>query len=375
MPCIVFYVSGHGFGHAARDIEVLNALGRARPDLRIVVRTAAPRWLFDLTLGQPVDFHDVECDTGVVQIDSLRLDEGETIRRAAEFYGSLGEKAAREADFLCKSGAELVVGDIPPLAFAAAEAADLPSIAIGNFTWDWIYGAYRDRLAEAPDLLTPIRRAYRSASLALRLPMFGGFEAFGPIVRDIPFIARHSMRSRAEICRALSLPEARPLVLMSFGGYGLEGIDLMKLAQVEPYTIVTTGNPGRGGGTAETMPQLPPNVIWIDEWELYGCGYRYEDLVAAADVVVTKPGYGIIAESIANGTAILYTPRGRFAEYDVLVAAMPRYTRSRFIGHDDLFAGTWSDHLDRLLAQEPPPQRVPTNGAEVAAKIIADHLG
>ena len=30
----------------------------------------------------------------------------------------------------------------------------------------------------------------------------------------------------------------------------------------------------------------------------------------AADVVVTKPGYGIISECIANDTAILYTSRG-----------------------------------------------------------------
>ena len=56
-------------------------------------------------------------------------------------------------------------------------------------------------------------------------------------------------------------------------------------------------------------------------------GYRYEDLVRAADVVVTKPGYGIIAECLANDTALLYTDRGRFIEYDVLVAAMRRSRR------------------------------------------------
>ena len=25
-PVVVFYISGHGFGHASRDIEVINAL-------------------------------------------------------------------------------------------------------------------------------------------------------------------------------------------------------------------------------------------------------------------------------------------------------------------------------------------------------------
>jgi hypothetical protein len=32
-----------------------------------------------------------------------------------------------------------------------------------------------------------------------------------------------------------------------------------------------------------------------------------------------------------NGAAILYTSRGRFAEYDVLVAEMPRYLRCGYL--------------------------------------------
>ena len=50
-PALVFYVSGHGFGHASRDIEVINALHAIAPGVRLVVRTSAPRWLFDLTLA------------------------------------------------------------------------------------------------------------------------------------------------------------------------------------------------------------------------------------------------------------------------------------------------------------------------------------
>ena len=48
---------------------------------------------------------------------------------------------------------------------------------------------------------------------------------------------------------------------------------------------------------------------------------------------------------------MLYTSRGHFPEYDVLVEEMPKYVRSAFISHDDLFAGKWEPHLDKLLAQ------------------------
>ena len=84
---------------------------------------------------------------------------------------------------------------------------------------------------------------------------------------------------------------------------------------------------------------------------MYDAGVRYEDLVGAAEAVVTKPGYGIISECIANDAAVLYTSRGHFPEYDVLVEEMPKYLRTAFISHDDLFAGKWETHLDKLLAQ------------------------
>jgi len=92
MSLIVFYISGHGFGHASREIEVINALLDRRPDLRVVVRTAAKRWLFDLTVTHPIELQLLETDTGVVQFDSLRLDAAETIRRAAMFYRRLGHQ-------------------------------------------------------------------------------------------------------------------------------------------------------------------------------------------------------------------------------------------------------------------------------------------
>jgi hypothetical protein len=110
--------------------------------------------------------------------------------------------------------------------------------------------------------------------------------------------------------------------------------------------------------------------VLLGDREVYALGLRYEDLVRAADAVVTKPGYGIIAECAANDTALLYTSRGQFAEYDVLVSAMPRFLRCRFMGHDDLYAGRWLTHLEALRGQPAPPERPRTDGAGVAAAAI-----
>src|SRR5262249_26988389 len=97
---------------------------------------------------------------------------------------------------------------------------------------------------------------------------------------------------------------------------------------------------------------------------------RYEDLVAAADVVVSKPGYGIVSECIANQTALLYTSRGVFAENDVLLAGMQPVVRSRFISQDDLRNGRWEPSVRALLDQPAPAEVMAVNGAEICAAAI-----
>jgi L-arabinokinase len=184
--------------------------------------------------------------------------------------------------------------------------------------------------------------------------MWGGFETM-PEIRDLPFVARRSRRDPEEVRRALGIPIDERAVLTSFGGYGIDGLNVEALRSLPGYHVLLPG--------------------MTDETAMYERGYRYEDLVRAVDVVVTKPGYGIISECIANDTALLYTSRGDFREYQVLVDAMPTYLRSAFIDQADLFAGNWRSHLDGLLEQPGPPVKPETSGAEVAADILLDILG
>lgn len=342
---IVFYVSGHGYGHASRAIEVVNALIDRRPDLHIIIRSPVAPWLVARTASAGVELSPVEVDTGVIQLDSLRLDAPGSIARAEAFMSTFDARVASEVRFLRERRAVLTVSDVPPLGIAAAAAAGLPAIALGNFTWDWIFEHYDGGAAVAGQ----IGEIYKGATLALRLPMWGGFETM-PMVRDIPFVARRSRRDPLDARHALGIPRDARAVLVSFGGYGLDDLDESAIRAMAGYHVLLPGA--------------------IDESAMYRSGYRYEDLIRAVDVVVTKPGYGIISECLANDTALLYTSRGDFREYQVLVDAMPNLLRCAFINHADLFAGEWAPHLDALLAQPAPPANSPTNGADVAADML-----
>jgi len=366
VPSVFFYISGHGFGHASREIETINALlAHAARSHDIVVRTSTAPWLFDRTVRGAFTFLAGPCDTGVIQIDSLRLDARETIERAADFYRRLPEHIEREVAHLRGHDARLVIADAPPLACAAARAAGVPAIVLSNFTWDWIYEGYEQELRSAPDLIPAIRQAYAGASEAWRLPLHGGFASFNRVI-DVPFIARHASSAPGLVRERLGLPAGRRLALSSFGGYGVTDFDAHRLDCLDEWTVIITGS-----GDA---PHLPPGACYLDERRIYESGLRYEDLVAAVDAVVTKPGFGIVAECLANATAMLYTSRGRFVEYDVMIAGMPQFLRCEYVPLDDMLAGRWREALARLMRQPAPPERPRTDGAAVVAQMIVERL-
>jgi len=239
---IVFYISGHGFGHASREIEIINALLARRHDLHIVVRTLAAPWLFERTVNASAPrftLHRLETDTGMVQIDSLHLDPAESVARARAFMRGFDRRVIDESRFLDEMHADLVVCDIPALGIAAAKSIGIPAVGISNFTWDWIYAAYPG----ADDVADRIGDEYAKSDLALRLPMAGGFATF-PSVIDVPFVARRATRSVDETRRTLGLPLDERLVLVSFGGYGLEKLNIDALARLDGFVaLVSRGAP------------------------------------------------------------------------------------------------------------------------------------
>lgn len=360
---VVFFISGHGFGHASRDVEIINALGDIAPGARVIIRSAVSASLLRRTVRVPYELRPGVCDSGIVQTTSVAHDDEATIRAAVAFYSGFEEHVTAETAALAQDRVDVIVGDIPPIAFDVAARLAVPSIAIANFTWDWIYETHPGLLDAVPWLVPRIRESYAKATAALELPFAAGFEVFKE-VRQLSLVARQPSRGRDDTRRYFHVPLDRPAALLSFGGYGMPSLDVEAIDCAE-WTLVATDRvlpPARGAAM--------PNLVHVDEARLLDSGFRYEDLVAAVDVVVTKPGFGIISECIACRTAMLYTSRGAFREYDVLVREMPRFLRCRFIDQRDLFAGRWRTALDALMQQPPPPETMATNGAEAAASEI-----
>ena len=134
---IVFYISGHGFGHASRSIEVINAILAQRPETRVGVRTSAPRWLFDLTVKGKVSYSTLECDTGVVQIVRYNAvnDFGTVVNPmivAGQLHGGvaqgIGQALMEEVNY--DSSGQPITGSF--MDYALPRAEDIPPMGIGD---------------------------------------------------------------------------------------------------------------------------------------------------------------------------------------------------------------------------------------------------
>ena len=128
-------------------------------------------------------------------------------------------------------------------------------------------------------------------------------------VEDVPLIARRPRVERAVARRRLGL-DRRPAVLLSFGGVGLPGFDVSALAPLRELLFLSAGE----------WPQAPANLRSVAPAELRALGLGYEDLVGAADVVVTKPGYGIVTDAIGHPNPI---PLGDAAVHPAPVPPAP----------------------------------------------------
>lgn len=326
-------------------------------------------WFIAASLdGVPHEVSPVTLDIGICQPNSITQDLPATAEACGALLDRRDALVATERETLRALGADLVVSDIPAIPFAAAEAEGIPALALGNFTWSWIY---RHLVADEPrlgPLADGFDSDYRRAEALLRLPFHGGDAVAAPFrcVIDLPMVARRSRLETSDARRRLAIDGHRPTVLLSFGGLGPSEIDINRLARTPDWLFLVT--PPGPRHEAE-------NVRVVGTEEMMARGLRFEDLVRACDVVASKPGYGIVSECIANETRLLYTSRGDFAEYAMLVEGIEKHGVSRFIDNDTLRAGDWADALDVLMAQPRRPCAVPTHGAETAARLVLERGG
>lgn len=359
---VVLYVTGHGLGHAARAgavAEALRALAGRR--LRIAARTAGPAALLRACDAgtEVLPAPPAELDPGAVQRTALDVDRGATARAHAAFAGRFEARAAEEARWLRAVGARVVVADVAPLGCAAAARAGLPALVVGNFGWDALLASWRGAHPELAAPLACYRAAYAEA-LAVRLPLHAGIEAFARRV-DAGHVVRAARRGREAIRRGLGLADdPRPLLLLSVGAADLAAL---RVREVEVGDAVVA---------AFAPPPPGTRARWIPLGD--DAPGSHLEILAAADAVLAKPGYGTVAEALCRRTRFLALPREGWPETAPLLEGLAADGVTAPLRREAFVTGRWREPLEALL-RRPRPRRAPRDdGAWRAARLALAHL-
>ncbi|BBM97512.1 hypothetical protein Mp_1g06320 [Marchantia polymorpha subsp. ruderalis] len=351
-----YYVTGHGFGHATRVVEVARHLIGAGHAVHIV--TGAPEFIFRREMDSPqLSIRTALLDCGAVQSDALTVDRLASLELYSKTAVVPRASILRaEVAWLRSIKANLVVSDVVPIACQAAAQAGLPSVCVSNFSWDFIYSEYMTVAAPRHrSIVWQIAEDYSNALFVVRLPGYCPMPAFRDVV-DVPLVVRCARRSRAEVRQELGIGERENILLFNFGG------------QDSKWSL-----------RDEFLP--PGWKCWVcgapDEQELGSRFMRMDrdaytpDLIAASDCMLGKIGYGTVSEVLAFRVPFVFIRRDYFNEEPFLRKMLDFYRGAVEMNRRDFFSGRWAPYLGRARELKPRFDG-PVNGGEVVARILQD---
>jgi UDP-N-acetylglucosamine:LPS N-acetylglucosamine transferase len=172
-------------------------------------------------------------------------------------------------------------------------------------------------------------------------------------------VTRKAQREREETRKILNLGLDQKVYLVSFGFLDLEETAQNRVEDIN-HAVFLFKHP---------LSFRFSNGICLDDLPL-----SYADVVGAVDGVITKPGYGIVADCLAHSTPMIYADRGFFPEYDILVQEMGKHLTTVYLSSGDLYAGKWKSAIEELERQPRMVASLPGNGAEVCAETILRYL-
>ena len=348
---LVVDLSSHGFGHAGITCPVLNALRPHARKIKVTIRTAVPAAL----IVQRVDFdfdYIAKPDFGMVMAGTMSVLPDESYAAYKELHKDWEAHVTTATAELAALKPSLLLSNISYLSIAAARKAGIPAVAFGAVNWADIFRRYCGDFPQAQSILEQMTDAYAGADIflqpipAMPMPSIRRHRLVGPV-------AEIGRDRRAELSERLNLDPDRRLVLLALGGI--------------PTRLSFDAWPRLGETCVIIDSQLQANHPDVVSCE--GLAFPFVDLVRSCDAIITRPGYGTVAEAACNGIPILLVPRDGWPETPAFVEWLATNGRAVILEEEELRGGDILSKLQAVCAMPAPPLPAPSGVAEVAAEI------
>jgi len=346
---IAVYISGHGYGHLAQIAPVLNVLYAKKPNLQFIIRSNLSEHLIRSRLRAPFSLLEGAVDVGGVQKNAVSEDIPATIDAAHAFYDGFSDKTNAEVARLRPLRPELILSDISPLAFPVAKKLGIPCIAVASLDW---YDIYRDFLPADDAVLEILQQAHTACDVLIQPPLCMPMQSFAKRVQvELIVDDQQPLEDKKR--------NKTKTALIMFGGAGDPPFDVQALKNIPDWQFLTL---------SPLPPSTPANVQHI---KLDGTTIS---LINDCDVVITKPGYGTLAECWLSATPLTYLPRPSFAEYPYLDAWLQTHAPSARMSIEDFVNGNWHSTMQEAIDCPRTYPKITASGAQQAAEMIKKHL-
>ncbi|MDQ6983015.1 MAG: hypothetical protein Q9M08_08460 [Mariprofundus sp.] len=348
---IAVYISGHGFGHLAQMAPVLNRMHQIEPNCRFLIRCSLPPAEIAARLDFEFEIERTAVDVGVIQKSAIEEEREASITRMQDWVRQMDKQIDQEIELLRQFDAALVLSDISPLAFPAARGLGVPGIGLATLDWHSIYAHW---LNSDDLIIQQLAEAYGACDLLLTPPMSMNMPVFS-VQRKISLIAAHPVDMPNPVAG-----DQRKKVLVLFGGCGNPPYDREALEDMDDWLFLIP-NAGKN---------VPENVMSIS----FGADMRPVDMMPFVDVVVCKPGYGVLSECWNTSTPIAWVERPDFPEFPMLKTWLETSMPAAGMSRSDFRQGRWQQVLEKAMNN---PRCFPVifgDGADEAAGIILSYI-
>ncbi len=347
---LAFYISSHGYGHGMRASVIGTCFSEK---VTLSIKTLLPELFFKKELSRQFSYYPARFDCGCIQTDSVTVD----IEKTVQTYMLIAERneamLGQEVAWCKKNGVTGILSDIAPFPFEVAHNAGIPSAGISNFSWEDIYEPYVQVAPEFSPCFKKIQEQYRMADLVCALTPPNPMKSFRRRI-TIPVVGRKGIDRRDEIFACYNIGAGKKLGLIYTGDFGMNTVQWNNLGNFGDWEFIGL----------YPLPGNPSNFRLFDKRD-----FPYQDLLASADCMITKIGYGVYAECLINGLPLVYLPRENFAEYPFLHRSVVAWGAGYCIPQKEFYNLQWGNVLEAVKTTPKPGKKDPS-GAWICASEI-----
>ncbi len=362
MKNIAYYISDHGYGHAARSISIIKGLVNSDEDISVTVNCSYPlQFIIDNLVNENrVKFRRVRNDFGYYTDEKLDIDKERTKNLLDLELCNIDSYVNNEKKFCEQKDIDLIVSDIGYKPFKVSEEVGLPSIGISNFTW---WEVYKDLLGDIEEV-NQIKDMYEKADLGLMLPMETEINPFSDH-KKIGLVSRSPTKNYSQMRHILDHNKNKALIYFSHGksvnennGFNIDVPDKIKanMSFISFHDNKLIDNPDY------IIPQKENDV---------------QNYIEASDLVVSKFGYSTAAEAIRSGKPMILTSRDIIEDRSA-IRTLKELDVVKEISRDDFLSGRWLEDIEETLDlkenYEDLPKRFRKDGKEEVISHIQEFI-